>query len=96
MKKLNVCSKMGAFFVFLPKERAKVWGYGIDKIADEIKKRPGTNFVIDQSRIKPTYMNLAFFLQYPPDIYQAALAQVIKRELSPWRAVEELILGAGL
>lgn len=31
-----------------------------------------------------------------PDIYQAALAQVIKRELSPWRAVEELIQGAGL
>ena len=31
-----------------------------------------------------------------PDIYQAALAQVIKRELSPWRAVEKLILGAGL
>jgi len=31
-----------------------------------------------------------------PDIYQAALVQVINRELSPWRAVEELILGAGL
>lgn len=31
-----------------------------------------------------------------PDIYQAALAQVINRELSPWKAVEELILGAGL
>ena len=31
-----------------------------------------------------------------PDIYQAALAKVIKRELSPWRAVDELILGAGL
>lgn len=31
-----------------------------------------------------------------PDIYQVTLAQVIKRELSPWRAVEELIQGAGL
>lgn len=31
-----------------------------------------------------------------PDKYQAALAQVINRELSPWRAVEELISGAGL
>ncbi len=31
-----------------------------------------------------------------PDLYQAALAQVINRELSPWRAVEELISGAGL
>lgn len=31
-----------------------------------------------------------------PEIYQTALAQVIKRELSPWRAVEELIQGAGL
>ena len=31
-----------------------------------------------------------------PDIYQAALAQVIQREISPWRAVEELIRGAGL
>ena len=31
-----------------------------------------------------------------PDIYQVTLAQVINRELSPWRAVEELIQGAGL
>jgi LAO/AO transport system kinase len=31
-----------------------------------------------------------------PEIYQAALTQVIKRELSPWRAVEDLIQGAGL
>jgi len=30
------------------------------------------------------------------DTYEVALARVIKRELSPWRAVEELILGAGL
>jgi len=32
----------------------------------------------------------------PSDVYQSALTKVIKRELSPWRAVEELILGAGL
>ncbi len=31
-----------------------------------------------------------------PEIYQAALTQVINREISPWRAVEELILGGGL
>lgn len=31
-----------------------------------------------------------------PDIYDAALVQVIKRELSPWRAVEDLISGADL
>jgi len=31
-----------------------------------------------------------------PDIYQAALARVINRDLSPWRAVQELISGADL
>jgi putative protein kinase ArgK-like GTPase of G3E family len=31
-----------------------------------------------------------------PEIYQTALTRVIQRELSPWRAVEELIRGAGL
>jgi len=31
-----------------------------------------------------------------PDIYQAALAQVINRKLSPWQAVEELIPGPEL
>jgi LAO/AO transport system kinase len=31
-----------------------------------------------------------------PDIYQAALARVTNRELSPWRAVKELIAGANL
>jgi len=32
----------------------------------------------------------------PEDTYQDTLAQVIKRKVSPWRAAEDLILGAGL
>jgi hypothetical protein len=57
----------------LPKERAKVWGYGLSELAEEIKKRPETKFVIDQSRVKPTYINLAFFLRFPPEEFQRSV-----------------------
>ncbi len=59
-----------SYFVLLPNERAKNWGYGFKELAEEIKKRPTENFIIDQSRIKPAYIELAFYLEYPPEKFQ--------------------------
>lgn len=67
-----------SYFVFLPKERAKVWGYGFEQLAEEVKRRPDEWFVIDQTRIKPAYIQLTFFLQYPPEEFQARVDKNIK------------------
>lgn len=66
------------YFVFLPQERAFVWQYGFDKLAQEIQMHPNLNFVVDQERIKPAYINLAFFLKYPPDLFQKSVDQNVK------------------
>jgi 4-amino-4-deoxy-L-arabinose transferase-like glycosyltransferase len=68
-----------SYFVFLPKERAKVWGYGFEQLADQIKKRPNERFVIDQGRIKPAYIELLFFLKYSPEKFQKEVDQLIKK-----------------
>ena len=67
-----------SYFVFLPKERAKVWGYGFEQLANQIRLRPKEKFVIDQLRIKPAYIELAFFLRYPPGKFQQEVDQKIK------------------
>ena len=67
-----------SYFVFLPAERAKVWGYGFQQLAEEIKKRPNAHFLIERSRIKPAYVMLAFHLQYPPDKFQMETDKGIK------------------
>ncbi len=55
-----------SYFVLLPGERATAWSFGFEQLAGEISKRPKQQFVIDQSRMKPAYIELAFFLKYPP------------------------------
>lgn len=67
-----------SYFVFLPAERAKVWGYGFSQLAQEIKKRPNERFLIERSRIKPAYILLAFYLEYPPDKFQMETDKGIK------------------
>lgn len=67
-----------SYFVLLPNERAKTWGYGFKQLAEEIKKRPNDKFLIDQSRIKPAYVELAFFLKYPPEQLHKEIDQSIK------------------
>jgi 4-amino-4-deoxy-L-arabinose transferase-like glycosyltransferase len=69
-----------SYFVLFPKERAEVWGYGFDQLAKIIKDRPDTHFVIDQGRLKPAYIELAFFLKYPPSEIQAAAGELIKND----------------
>lgn len=67
-----------SYFVFLPQERAKVWGYGHKQLAEEIRSRPESNFIIDQSRIKPAYIQMAFYLKYPPAEFQKQVDPSIK------------------
>lgn len=68
-----------SYFVFLPKERAMVWGYGYAQLADYIRGHPNEQFLIDQERIKPTYIELAFFLRLDPKILQSVVDPSIKQ-----------------
>ena len=68
------------YFVLLPHERARVWGYGFQQLAEVIKENPDKKFLIDQSRTKPVYIELAFFLAYPPAEFQQEVDQTIKED----------------
>jgi hypothetical protein len=65
-------------FILLPYERAKIWGYGFGKLAQEISKNPNEKFLIDQSRIKPVYIELAFFMSYPPELFHKEVDSKIR------------------
>lgn len=62
----------------LPNERAVVWGYGFKHLAEKINQNPHQEFLIDTSRIKPAYIELAFFLRYHPSKLQQVVDQSIK------------------
>ena len=47
-------------------------------MAEEIKDRPNTKFLIDQSRVKPAYIQLAFFLAFPPEDFQKSVEPSVK------------------
>lgn len=69
-----------SYFVLLPKERAKYWLYGYKDLAAEIKRRPESVFVVDPSRQKPHYIELLFFLEYPPKRYHQELVRKIDKD----------------
>ncbi len=59
-----------SYFIILPAQRARAWDYGYESLALFIKQHPQTKFVIDNGRSVP-YIELLFFLKYPPKRYQA-------------------------
>lgn len=75
---LSVVFFWRSYFVLLPYERAKIWGYGYEELAKQIKLKPEEEFIIDTSRLKPPYIELAFFLKYPPAKLQLAVDHTIK------------------
>ena len=79
---VSLLSLWRSYFVLLANERAVYWGYGVESLATEIKKNPEKYFVIDQSRIKPPYIQLAFFLKYSPQEFQKLRPDVVKNYYS--------------
>jgi len=71
-----------SYFLFLPQERARVWAYGFSELAEQIREHPNEKFVIDQrDKMKPenlAYIQLAFFLKYPPEKLQEVVSPTIK------------------
>ena len=59
-----------SYFVLFPKERWPYWSYGYEQLAGIIKDRPSDRFVVDSTRARTVYVNLLFYLKYPPSAYQ--------------------------
>lgn len=77
---VSIASFYRSYMILLPFERAKTWGYGYMQLAKEVKKRPDAQFVIDNGRIKPAYIELAFFLKLPPYKLQQLVDLKIKSD----------------
>lgn len=59
-----------SYFVLLPMTRAQYWGYGHEELATFIVNHPADHFVIDQTRIKPVYSQLLFYIKFDPQEFQ--------------------------
>ena len=66
------------YFVLFASERAAIWNYGYKELAHEISTS-NEHFVIDNSRIKPPHILLAFHMKIPAAVYQEfAKTKIIK------------------
>lgn len=66
-----------SWFVLMP-ERASYWMIGYERLAAVMNENRSQKYLIDQERVKPGYINLAFFLKIPPEIFQSHVDQSIK------------------
>lgn len=67
-----------SYFVLFPKDRAVAWSYGFSDLARFIAENPKEKFFIDNSRNLGLYMELLYFLQYPPSEYQKEVTPYIR------------------
>ncbi len=59
-----------SYYILLPAQRAGNWDYGYEQLASYISMHNHTSFVVDDA-ISVPYINLLFFLKYPPAKYQS-------------------------
>lgn len=62
-----------SYFVLFPKERWPYWSYGYEQLAGIIKDRPNDHFVVDTTRANTVYIDLLFYLKYPPRAFQKSI-----------------------
>lgn len=67
-----------SYFILFPKERAAIWNYGYDSLAQFITSHPGERFVIDNKRTPAAYIELLYFLRYSPTQFQQEIGPQIK------------------
>ena len=66
------------YFILLPNEYAESWQFGYQQLAQEINLYKNNRFIIDNTRSPLAYIELAFFLNIPPQELQSAVNQGIK------------------
>lgn len=83
-----------SYFVLLPYERSKIWNYGYIELSEIIIKNPDQKYLIENSRLKPPYILLSFFMQIDPEIMQTSVDQSIKNnyyENTVWNSEYKLL-----
>ena len=69
-----------SYFVLLPSERAVAWNYGYKELAVIVSENPGTQYLIENTKDKPSYIELAFFLRTNPSHIQDSVDRDIKED----------------
>jgi hypothetical protein len=59
-----------SYFILFPKEGAVAWHYGYKELAAYITEHGDKHFTFDNSRNARSYIELLYFLRYPPEKYQ--------------------------
>jgi 4-amino-4-deoxy-L-arabinose transferase-like glycosyltransferase len=59
-----------SLFILLPHERSSYWDYGYEQLAKITEENRDKVFIIDTSRKNVSYIQLAFYLEYPPAEFQ--------------------------
>lgn len=67
---ISLFSLWRGYFVLLPSERARDWGYGYKELSEQISSKSDKHFIIDQSRSKPAYIYLLYYLKFSPSDFQ--------------------------
>ncbi len=66
------CLEIYSNLVLLKYERSSIWGYEYKQIADFVKKHPSEQIVVDNTRLKPVYILLAFHNSIDPRRLQSS------------------------
>ena len=66
------------YFIIFPKERSYAWNYGYDKLSEYILKYSERKFLIDNSRNPRVYIELLYFMNYPPQKYQSEVSSIYR------------------
>ena len=67
-----------SYFVLFPYERAKVWNDGYENLSEIVRDNPNEKFVVENNRLKPPYILLAFYLKLDPKELQNSADPDIK------------------
>lgn len=74
----SLLSLYRSYFVLFPNDRAIAWSYGFSDLAEFLKNHPNEKIFIDNSRNLGLYMELLYFLKYPPAKYQQEITPFIR------------------
>lgn len=67
---LTACVQLYSSLVLLKNERSKTWGYYYQDLVEKISLIEDVPVIIDNTRLKPSYILFAFYNQYEPEFIQ--------------------------
>lgn len=69
-----------SYFVLFPVERAEGWNYGLRQLSQYISVNSDKHFVIDNYNNPRLYVELLYFLRYPPEKFQVEIGDTLRKQ----------------